>query len=220
MKGPNYRRIRLTGHMMKLYERLADSRLRELVPISQKQFGVMPERSTTDAIFIARQVMKKYREKRRLCYPALLDLKSQSTVAATSPLESAPETKGSRTPDLSGEGHVRWHHHNDTYPMTKPEQQCHGWGTPGISSGPFLFLITMDVITEELMDGSLKTILYSDDIALIAESEEELQDKLQKWQKVLAENGLRLNVKKAKFCRPEEGTESIVDGRGEAMETV
>ncbi|XGW12157.1 hypothetical protein V3C99_013103, partial [Haemonchus contortus] len=37
---------------MKLYERLVDSRLRELVPISQKQFGFMPERSTTDAIFI------------------------------------------------------------------------------------------------------------------------------------------------------------------------
>nr|CDJ81728.1 RNA-directed DNA polymerase (reverse transcriptase) domain containing protein [Haemonchus contortus] len=95
--------------------------------------------------------------------------------------------------------------------------------TVGVHQGsaltPFLFLLTMDV-TEEFMDGSLKTILYADDIALIAESKEELQDKLQKWQKVLAENGLRLNVKETKFLSSEERTELIVDGRGGAIEKV
>nr|CDJ90886.1 Endonuclease exonuclease phosphatase and RNA-directed DNA polymerase (reverse transcriptase) domain containing protein [Haemonchus contortus] len=74
MDCSNYRGIRLTAHTMKLYERLVDSRLRELVPISEEQFGFMPERSTTDAIFIARQIMEKYREKRRPCYLAFLDL--------------------------------------------------------------------------------------------------------------------------------------------------
>uniref|UniRef100_A0A7I4Z1G1 Reverse transcriptase domain-containing protein n=1 Tax=Haemonchus contortus TaxID=6289 RepID=A0A7I4Z1G1_HAECO len=38
---------------------------------------------------------------------------------------------------------------------------------------------TMDVITEEPVDGPLKTILCADDIALLAVSKEELQDKLQ-----------------------------------------
>ncbi|XGW16609.1 hypothetical protein V3C99_001789 [Haemonchus contortus] len=64
------------------------------------------------------------------------------------------------------------------------------------------------------------TILYADDIALIAESSDELQDKLQNWQRALAESELRLNVKKTKFLSSEEGTESIVDGRGEAIEKV
>nr|CDJ81305.1 unnamed protein product [Haemonchus contortus] len=49
---------------------------------------------------------------------------------------------------------------------------------------------------------------------------EELQDNLQKWQKVLAKNGLRLNVKKTKFLSFEEGIESITDGYGEAVEKV
>ncbi|VDO95809.1 unnamed protein product [Heligmosomoides polygyrus] len=53
--------IKLISHTMKIYERLVDSRLREMVPISQVQWGFMPERSTTDAIFITRQVMEKYR---------------------------------------------------------------------------------------------------------------------------------------------------------------
>ncbi|VDP13682.1 unnamed protein product [Heligmosomoides polygyrus] len=59
---------------MKIYERLFDSRLREMVPISQVQWGFMPERSTTDAIFIAPRVMEKYWEKRKPCYLAFLDL--------------------------------------------------------------------------------------------------------------------------------------------------
>ena len=63
----NYRGIKLTPHTMKLYERLVNTRLRELVPISQKH---LPERSTTDAIFIDTQLMEKYREKRRPCYLA------------------------------------------------------------------------------------------------------------------------------------------------------
>ncbi|VDO98643.1 unnamed protein product [Heligmosomoides polygyrus] len=61
----NYRGIKLISHTMKIYERLVDSRLREMVPISQVQWGFMPERSATVAIFIARQVMEKYREKRK-----------------------------------------------------------------------------------------------------------------------------------------------------------
>ncbi|VDO21547.1 unnamed protein product [Haemonchus placei] len=81
----------------------------------------------------------------------------------------------------------------------------------GSALSPFLFLFTMDVITEELVDGPLETILYA---------KEELQDNLQKWQKVLAGNGLRLNVKKTKFLSSEEGTESITDGYGEAIEKV
>ncbi|VDP22044.1 unnamed protein product [Heligmosomoides polygyrus] len=70
----NYRGIKLISHTMKIYERLVDSRLREMVTISQEQRGFMPEKSITNAIFIARQVMEKYREKRKPCYMAFLDL--------------------------------------------------------------------------------------------------------------------------------------------------
>ncbi|VDP43058.1 unnamed protein product [Heligmosomoides polygyrus] len=70
----NYRGIKLISHTMKIYERLVDSRLMEMVSISQVQWGFMPERYTTNAIFIARQVMEKYRKKRKPCYLAFLDL--------------------------------------------------------------------------------------------------------------------------------------------------
>ncbi|XGW19497.1 hypothetical protein V3C99_003389 [Haemonchus contortus] len=196
--------------------------IRELVPISQKQFGFMPERSTTDAIFIARQVMEKYREKRRPCYIAFLDLEKAFDRLPRQVLWRAlrkrkvPEHLVSLVKDM---------YDGSTTTIRTPHGQTGAIDvTVGVHQGsalsPFLFLLTMDVITEELMDGPLKTILYADDIALIAESKDELQDKLQNWQRVLAESGLRLNVKKTKFLSSEEGTESIVDGRGEDIEKV
>nr|CDJ94779.1 RNA-directed DNA polymerase (reverse transcriptase) domain containing protein [Haemonchus contortus] len=204
---------------MKLYERLVDSRLRELVSISKEQFGFVPERSTADAIFIAMQVMEKYREKRRPCYLAFLVLEKvfdhlpREVLWRTLRKRNVPEHLISLVKDM---------YDGSSTTIRTAHGQTGAIGVAvgvhqGLALSPFLFLLTMDVITEELVDGPLKTILYADDIALIAESKVELQDNLQKWQKVLAENGLRLNVKKTKFLSSEEGIESNTDGYGEAI---
>ncbi|EYC15073.1 hypothetical protein Y032_0038g3616 [Ancylostoma ceylanicum] len=74
MDCTNYRGIKLIAHTMKIYERLVDMRLRGVVEIAPDQFGFIPERSAIDAIFIARQVMEKYREKNKPCHIAFLDL--------------------------------------------------------------------------------------------------------------------------------------------------
>nr|CDJ91569.1 RNA-directed DNA polymerase (reverse transcriptase) domain containing protein [Haemonchus contortus] len=188
----------------------------------KEQFGLMPERSTTDAIFIAMQIMEKYREKRRPCYLAFLDLEKAFDRLPREVLWSALRKRN--VPE-----HLIFLVKDMYDGSTTTIRTAHGQTgaidvTVGVHQGsalsPFLFLLTMDVITEELVDGPLKTILYADDIALIAESKEELQDNLQKWQKKLAENGLLLNVKKTKFLSSEEGMDSITDGYGKAIEKV
>ncbi|XGW13282.1 hypothetical protein V3C99_013707 [Haemonchus contortus] len=166
MDCSNYRGIRLTAHTMKLYERMVDSRLRGLVPISEKLFGFMPERSTTDAIFIARQIMGKYREMRRPCYLAFLDLEKAFDRLPREVLWSAlrkrnvPEHLISLVKDMydGSTTTIRTAHgHTGAIDVTVGVHQ-------GSALSPFLFLITMDIITEKLMDGPLKTILYADDI--------------------------------------------------------
>ena len=47
----NYRGIKLISHTTKIWERVIDRRLRSEVSISPEQFGFIPGRSTTDAIF-------------------------------------------------------------------------------------------------------------------------------------------------------------------------
>ena len=42
---------------MKLWERVIERRLRELVEISENQFGFMPGRATIEAIYLLRGLM-------------------------------------------------------------------------------------------------------------------------------------------------------------------
>ena len=55
----SFRGIKLLEHGLKVFERVWDSRLRMVVNINKSQFGFMPGRGTTDAIFIVRQVQEK-----------------------------------------------------------------------------------------------------------------------------------------------------------------
>nr|CDJ90329.1 RNA-directed DNA polymerase (reverse transcriptase) domain containing protein [Haemonchus contortus] len=125
--------------------------------------------------------MEKYREKRIPCYLAFLDLEKAFDRLPRQVLwrvlrnRKVPEHLISLMKDM---------YDGSTTTIRTPHGQT---GAIDVTVGvhhrsaliPFLLLLTMDVITDELMEGALKTIFYADDIALIAESKEELQDKLQ-----------------------------------------
>ena len=57
----NGTKIELMLHFMKPWERVIEKRIREEVTYSDEQFGFMPGRSTTDAAFALRELIKKYR---------------------------------------------------------------------------------------------------------------------------------------------------------------
>ena len=61
----NYRGIKLMSHAMKIWERIIERRLRGETTIGDEQFGFMPGRGMTDAIFAVRQLMEKHRGKNR-----------------------------------------------------------------------------------------------------------------------------------------------------------
>ncbi|VDL78858.1 unnamed protein product [Nippostrongylus brasiliensis] len=75
-------------------------------------------------------------------------------------------------------------------------------------------------MVSHLVEDSLKTILYADDIALIADTKDEPHVKVQEWQRTLPENGPRLNVKITKFLSSEDGSEPMVDCYQEVVERV
>ncbi|KAK3523473.1 hypothetical protein QTP86_033590 [Hemibagrus guttatus] len=58
----NHRGIKLMSHTMKLWERVVEGRLRKVVEVCEQQYGFMPRKSTTDAIFALRILMEKYRD--------------------------------------------------------------------------------------------------------------------------------------------------------------
>ncbi len=70
----NYRRIKLMSYTMKLWERFVEHRLRHDTSISLNQFGFMPGRSTMEAVFIIRSLMKKYRDVKKNLHMVFIDL--------------------------------------------------------------------------------------------------------------------------------------------------
>ena len=70
----NYRGIKLMSHTMKVWERIIKARLRDRVKISKQQYGFMPGKGTTDAMFALRMLMEKYREDKRDLQFVFVDL--------------------------------------------------------------------------------------------------------------------------------------------------
>ncbi|GFS15631.1 RNA-directed DNA polymerase (Reverse transcriptase) domain containing protein [Elysia marginata] len=74
----------------------------------------------------------------------------------------------------------------------------------GSGLSPFLFTIVLDTISEECRNGLPWELLFADDLAIIADSEKELQRRSLKWQIGLESKGLKVNTGK---------TELMVSGR-------
>ncbi|GFR71398.1 RNA-directed DNA polymerase (Reverse transcriptase) domain containing protein [Elysia marginata] len=66
----------------------------------------------------------------------------------------------------------------------------------GSDLSPFLFTIVLDTISEECRNGLPWELLFADDLAIIDDSEEELQRRWLKWQIGLESKGLKVNTGK------------------------
>ena len=60
MERGNFRGLKLLDQVMKIGERVLESIIRSQVNIDDMQFGFVPGKGTTDAIFILRQLQEKH----------------------------------------------------------------------------------------------------------------------------------------------------------------
>ncbi|MBJ5547118.1 hypothetical protein JGG71_23225, partial [Salmonella enterica subsp. enterica serovar Derby] len=51
----SYRAVKLLDHAMKVVERVLEQRIRNQIRVDEMQFGFMPGKGTTDAVFLVRQ---------------------------------------------------------------------------------------------------------------------------------------------------------------------
>ena len=70
--------------------------------------------------------------------------------------------------------------------------------------------MVMDVLTEDLRDGSLMELLYEDNLAFCEGSLDEVMDKYGQWKNVVEGKALRVNVGNTKCMQLLFGKESIV----------
>ena len=68
----------------------------------------------------------------------------------------------------------------------------------------------MDVLTEDVRDGSLMELLYADDLVLCEEPLNEVMDKYWRWKIAVEGKGLRVNVDKTEGIQLLFGKKSSV----------
>ena len=220
----NYRRIKLMSHTMKIWERVIDQRLRMEVEITPEQFGFMPNRRTTDAVFALRQVMERCREGQKTLYILFIDLeKAYDRVPRQ-------EVWRSLRQKMVPEKYVRLV--QEMYRNVQATiRSCLGETESlevkvglhqGSTLSPFLFNIVMEVMTDGVRERAPWCMMYADDVVLCAETKEELEQKLETWKRALEDRGMKISRTKTEYLRfgPHQDEEDELSLNGEIIKKV
>ena len=74
----------------------------------------------------------------------------------------------------------------------------------GSALSPFLFIMLVDTISQDVRNELPWELLYADDLAIIDITSTDTQNRLDSWQKVLTDNGLKINVVKTEHLSTRE----------------
>ena len=74
----------------------------------------------------------------------------------------------------------------------------------GSALSPFLFIMLVDTIYQDVRTDLPWELLYADDLAIIDITSIDTQNRLESWQKVLTDNGLKINVAKTQHLSTRE----------------
>ena len=194
----NYRGIKLLEHGLRILERMLDKRIRKVVKIDPKQFGFMPGKSTVDAIFIVRQLLEKRMEGNLAVFCGFVDLEKAYDRVPRDVLYWCLRRKGvsEKLVRMVMETYQDCKTAVSTIEGLSREFEIGVGLHQGSALSPLLFAVIIDVLSEHLRAENLWELLFADDLAIMADSEEQLQERLLKWQECLEKYGLKMNATK------------------------
>ena len=73
---------------------------------------------------------------------------------------------------------------------------------------PLLFIIVLEALSKKFRIGLPWELFYADNLALLAESEEELLEMIRQWKDGMEKKGLKVNMGKTKimnYCKVRQG---------------
>ena len=192
----NYRGLKLTEQVMKVLERIVDGLIRQVVSIDDSQFGFVPGRGITDAIFVVRQLQEKYLAASKRLYMAFVDLEKAFDRVPRKVIWRALRKLGVDewiVPLVQGmysnaRSHVRvGEGYSEEFEVKVGVHQ-------GSVLSPLLFIIVLEALSCEFRCGVPWEDLYADNLVIIAESLEECGRRLLTWKEAMEEKGLRVNA--------------------------
>ena len=239
----SYRGISLLSVVGKVYGRVLDGRVRRGTEgeIREEQGGFLSGRGCVDQIFAVRQICEKYMAKGKEVFWAFMDLEKAYDFIERIPLWDILRMYGiggkllggvksfyenSKACVRVGDGVSEW------FPVKVGLRQ-------GCVMSPWLFNLYMDGVVREVNmrvmerglsllesengECKLNQLLFADDTALVADSEEELQHLVREFGRVCKRRKLKVNVNKSKVMRCRRGVDDSrlnVTLEGEQLEEV
>ncbi|KAK3574719.1 hypothetical protein QTP86_015389 [Hemibagrus guttatus] len=197
----NYRGIKLMSHTMKLWERVVEARLRKVVEICEQQYGFMPRKSTTDAIFALRILMEKHRDGQRELHCVFVDLEKAYDRVPREELWYCMRKSG------VAEKYVRVV--QDMYERSRTVVRCVVGQTEEFK------------VEVGLHQGSPWTMMFADDIVICSESREQVEENLERWRFALERRGMKVSRSKTEYmCVNEREGSGTVRLQGEEVKKV
>ena len=196
-----HRGLRLLEHGMKIWERVLMRRLEPYIRISPQQFGFATGKSTTDAIFIARQLQEKYLQNKKELYHIFVDLEKafdkvpRKAIAWALRSQMVPEYLINAVMGLyiNSSSQVRFAGGlSAKFPIKVGVHQ-------GSALSPLLFKIVMEEATRYVRRGDPWELLYADDLVLSAESRETVLEMFTDWSRAMELRGMKVNIGKTKL---------------------
>jgi hypothetical protein len=209
----SYRGIKLLDQVMKVFERVIEKKVRDKVELDEMQFGFRAGRGTTDAIFVVRQMQERFLEKGKDLWMAFVDLEKAFDRVPREVLWWALRSAGV---DEWIVDVIRAMYCDVSTSVKLQGCESSEFGVKvGVHQGsvlsPLLFIIVLDELSKKFRVGLPWELLYADDLALLAETEEELITKIKHWKDGMEMKGLRVNMTKTKVLRCQKKKEVQVE---------
>ena len=183
------------------------------------QYGFMPGRGTVDVVFVLRRLSEKFRAKNKKLFFVFVDLEKAFDWVPRVPIPFALRRKG--VPEYLVNGVLSLYKGCKTAVSVDGELSSSFSVKVGVHQrsalSPLLFIMVMDVLTEDVRDGLLMELLHVDDLVLCGESLNEVMDRYGRWKKAVKGKSLRVNVDKPKGMQllfGKKSSVSKVDPRG------
>ena len=139
----------------------------------------MTGRRTADAVFVLRRLSEKFRTKNKKSFFAFVDMEKAFDWVPREVIRFALMRKG--VPEYLVNGVMSLYKGCKTAVSVDGELSSSFSVKVGVHQrpalSPLLFIMLMDVLIENVRDGSLMELLYADDLVLRGESLNEVMDK-------------------------------------------
>ena len=180
---------------------MIDKRIRQEAVIREHQFGFMPGRSTTKAIYVLRRLIEKYRERNKDLHMVFIDLEKAYDRIPRCIIWESLEAKGVSRSHIEA---IRDMYDGASTNIKTPIGITKSFPVrvglhQGSTLNPFLFAVIIDELSQSIWETVPWCMLCAEDIVLVAETSVEANTKLEEWREILESHELRISCTKTEW---------------------